>query len=622
MAEDLTAREFTKLLAYLKASRGFDFGAYKVSSLMRRIQKRMREIGIDTYTEYTDYLEVHPNEFEPLFNTVLINVTSFFRDAPSWTYLAEKILPRLLEEREADRPIRVWSAGCASGEEAYTLAMLLAEVLGESEFRRAKIYATDLDDQALATARHGIYDERQTAAIPPDLFEKYFEKSGNRTVFRSDLRRCLIFGRHDLLQDAAISRLDLLVCRNTLMYFNAEAQDRIMARFHFALNRNGFLFLGKAETLLTHSNNFRPVDLKHRIFARAPTANLRQRLLALSRPGGAGSADPASLVRHQRLREAAFDAGSSAQIALDRAGYLVLANEKARRLFGLATGDLGRLLQDLEISYRPLELRSHLSEAYASRAPVVVKNVEWKDELRETRQLEVHIIPLLDATATAHGAAVLFLDQTHVFQLRADLERVNQELETAYEELQSANEELETTNEELQSTVEELETTNEELQSANEELETMNEELQSTNEELRGMNDQLQERSEELNQVNGYLASILSNLHAAVVVLDRDLQIKVWSPKAENLWGVRNNEVVGQSFLDLDIGLPVRELSEPLARALEESSTDGEIILDGINRRGRAIRCQVQCTSLQSLGESESEGVILLMQEVEGAVVT
>jgi len=616
MAEDATAGEFTKLLAYLKAHRGFDFSAYKVSSLMRRIQKRMREVGIGTYAEYTDYLEVHPDEFEPLFNTILINVTSFFRDAPSWIYLAEKILPRLLEERDSDRPLRVWSAGCASGEEAYTLAMLLAEALGETEFRRAKIYATDLDEHALSVARQASYEARQIAAIPPDLFEKYFEKSGSRFVFRSDLRRCLIFGRHDLLQDAAISRLDLLVCRNTLMYFNAEAQDRIMARFHFALNRNGYLFLGKAETLLTRNNSFRPVELKHRIFARTTTANLRERLLALSRPAGAAVADPASVVRHQRLRDAVFDAGGAAQIALDREGYLVLANEKARRLFGLENSDLGSVLQDLELSYKPVELRSHLSQAYTSRAPVTVKNVEWQDPAGEVRQLEVQVIPLLDATSTPLGATLLFLDQTESFQLRAELETSSQELETAYEELQSANEELETTNEELQSTVEELETTNEELQSANEELETMNEELQSTNEELRTMNDQLQERSEELNQVNGYFASILSNLHSAVVVLDRDLQIKIWSPKAEDLWGVRENEVVGQGFLDLDIGLPVRELHPVLVRALDDAPPDREIVLDGINRRGRPIQCQVQCTPLQGLGGSD--GIILLMQEVDG----
>jgi two-component system CheB/CheR fusion protein len=280
LSQDQTAAEFSKLLGYLKTARGFDFSAYKVSSLMRRIQKRMREVGVHGYNEYMDYLEVHPHEFVPFFDTVLINVTGFFRDSPSWKFLAEQILPKILEEHGADQPVRFWSAGCASGEEAYSLAILLAEAMGEESFRRrAKIYATDADEGALAIARLGAYEARQIEDVPAELVDKYFEPNGGRHLFRPDLRRCMIFGRHDLIQDAAISRLDLLLCRNTLMYFNAEAQEKILARFHFALGRGGYLFLGKAETLLSHGLSFRPVDLKHRIFQRSPVDGVRERLL-------------------------------------------------------------------------------------------------------------------------------------------------------------------------------------------------------------------------------------------------------------------------------------------------------------------------------------------------------
>ena len=240
--------DFVRLLDYLKVSRGFDFSGYKISSLIRRVQKRMQQVGVSEYGAYLDYLEVHPDEFAPLFNTVLINVTAFFRDAPAWQGLAEQVLPRILEEKPPDEPIRCWSAGCASGEEAYSVAMLLAEALGEHEYRRrVKIYATDADEEALSTARQGSYPEACAKDVPPELLARYFEKSNDRYVFRPDLRRSLIFGRHDLVQDAAISRIDLLICRNTLMYFNAETQARILARFHFALHRNGYLFLGRAE---------------------------------------------------------------------------------------------------------------------------------------------------------------------------------------------------------------------------------------------------------------------------------------------------------------------------------------------------------------------------------------
>ena len=245
--------DFAALLEYLRRTRGFDFSGYKLSSLMRRVRKRMGEVGIASYSAYQDYLEVHPDEFGPLFNTVLINVTSFFRDPEAWKFLAERVIPRLLEEKPAGA-IRVWSAGCASGQEAYTIAMLLAEALGEEGFRqRVKIYATDADEEALTQARAASYDDRQVAEVPPELLAKYFETVHERHVFRADLRRCLIFGRHDLVQDAAISRIDLLLCRNTLMYFNVETQAKILARLHFALTPSGYLFLGKAETLLSRT---------------------------------------------------------------------------------------------------------------------------------------------------------------------------------------------------------------------------------------------------------------------------------------------------------------------------------------------------------------------------------
>ncbi len=612
--EESSSTEFSKLLDYLKATRGFDFSAYKVSSLMRRVQKRLREVGVESYNAYTDYLEVHPTEFGPLFDTVLINVTSFFRDQPAWDYLRDHVLPKIVEEKAAGAPIRIWSAGCASGEEAYSLAMLLCEVLGEEQFRvRAKIYATDADDGILSTARMGAYDSRLVEPIPEPLLRKYFEGNNGRFQFRSDLRRCLIFGRHDLIQDAAISRLDLLVCRNTLMYFNAETQEKILARFHFALNKTGFLFLGKAETLLTHNNSFKPVELRHRIFARSLNGNMRERFLSLV-PGGV-TADPNG-GRQLRLREMAFDAGPAAQIIIDRRGYLALANEKARRLFGLATTDLGRLLQDLEVSYRPVELRAPIEEMYQSRAMVQLADVEWRPTgSTETRHLEVHFVPLFDGKGSILGASVAFIDLTQSHQLRIDLERTHQELETAYEELQSSNEELETTNEELQSTVEELETTNEELQSANEELETMNEELQSTNEELRTLNDQLHQSSLELNQVNSYFESVLTSLRAVVVVLDRSLQVRVWSERAEDLWGLRWEEVENKPFLDLDIGLPVEELRQPLRDALAKKR-EQEAMVDGVNRRGKPVLCRVRCTPHMA-GRNGWDGVILLVEEVD-----
>jgi two-component system, chemotaxis family, CheB/CheR fusion protein len=271
LSETAEDRDFEALLDYLRDTRGFDFTGYKRASLARRVSKRMQSVGMEKYSDYLDHLQVHPEEFVPLFNFILINVTGFFRDPQIWDYLSEQILPRIVESKQRTSPIRAWCAGVASGEEAYSVAMLLGEQLGGPGYREdVKIYATDVDEEALAAARQASYSAKQVEPIPPVLRDRYFERVGNRYVFDKDLRRCVIFGRHDLVQDAPISKVDLLVCRNTLMYFNAETQAKILERFQFALNGGGFLLLGKAEMLFTHINAFTPVDLRRRVFTKGP----------------------------------------------------------------------------------------------------------------------------------------------------------------------------------------------------------------------------------------------------------------------------------------------------------------------------------------------------------------
>ncbi len=254
MAVRTDSAYFDQILDHLRQTRGFDFTAYKRSSLMRRLVKRMQEVGVESFEEYLDYLQVHQEEFGALFNTILINVTSFFRDPDVWAYASSDLLPGLIEQRSNGDPLRVWCAGCASGQEAYTAAMMLAEHVGVNALReRVKIYATDVDEEALTEARQAIYPERQLEDVPEPLVAKYFERSGNQVVFNRELRRAVIFGRHDLIQDAPISKVDLLVCRNTLMYFNADVQNRILRRFYFSLNPGGYLMLGRAEMLFSHA---------------------------------------------------------------------------------------------------------------------------------------------------------------------------------------------------------------------------------------------------------------------------------------------------------------------------------------------------------------------------------
>jgi two-component system, chemotaxis family, CheB/CheR fusion protein len=606
---------FEALLDYVRSSRGFDFTGYKRSSLMRRVSRRLQVVEVDTFTDYIDYLEVHPHEFQQLFNTLLINVTSFFRDAAVWESLRTEIIPALLATKAKTDDIRVWSAGCASGEEAYSMAILLAELLGLEQFQaRVKIYATDLDEEALAEARQATYPSHKLEGLSAAQLNNFFEHQEDRYTFRKDLRRSVIFGRHDLIQDAPISKIDLLLCRNTLMYFNTETQSRILARFHFALRDHGYLFSGKAEMLLTHSDLFTPVQLKGRIFTKVPRPQGRDRLLRMASGGNETTVD--HLSTPLRLREAAFDVSPIARILLDHNGVLVLANQRVRLLFGLSPRDVGRPLQDLELSYRPIELRSCLEEAYENHRTVNLTDVAWQNSQGEAIYFEVQITPLFDGDNTNLGASVSFIDVTRFKRLQTELEHANQELEMAYEELQSTNEELETTNEELQSANEELETTNEELQSTNEELETMNEELQSANEELQTVNDELRRSSADLNHSNTFLECVFTSLKGGVVVINRDFQVQIWNRKAEDLWGLRYEEAVGQYFLNLDIGLPVEQLRQPIRDCLTLANglTTPEITLAAVNRRGRTMTCTITCTPLINL-DQQVQGAILVMEE-------
>jgi two-component system CheB/CheR fusion protein len=609
------SEQFEVLLHYLQQSRGFDFTGYKRATLVRRVQKRMSEVGIGDFSEYLDYLQVHPEEFAQLFNTILINVTSFFRDRDAWDFLAREVIPRLLERKPGDEPIRCWCAGTASGEEAYSLAMLLSEALGiETFIRRVKIYATDVDEEALAEARPSGNTSKDLENVPREYADRYFELVGSRYMFRGDLRRSLIFGRHDLVQDAPISRIDLLVCRNTLMYFTAETQARVLARLHYALTDGGFLFLGKAEMLLTHTHLFTPVELRQRIFTKVPKMTLRDRLTLVSQAGNAEAGR--HLDRQVRRLEMVTEAMPLAQLVLDAAGNLALINEKARKWFRLHRRDVGRPLQDLEISYRPLELRSLLEQAYTERRPMTALNVERRNGDNEVQHLDVFVTPLFEKGTSLLGASVTFMDVSNSNRLQDELERSRQKLETAYEELQSTNEELETTNEELQSTVEELETTNEELQSSNEELVTMNEELESTNSELQAINGELRLRTDEVEEVNSFMQSVLANLQLGVVVVDAELRVRMWYGRSEDLWGLRPAEVQGQPLSNLDIGLPVAEVQRLARSCLTKAKGTQELIVEATNRRGRSIRCRIVASPLR-LGSGP--GVVLLTEDLSEA---
>lgn len=408
---------FEALREHLTRYRGIDFSGYKQPSLIRRVVSRMRAAGVGDCVDYLAYLDGHPAEYTALFDSILINVTGFFRDDAAWGYVRETLLPRLLAVKPAEEPVRVWSAGCASGEEVYTLAILFAEAVGLEAFcHRVKIYATDVDEEALAQARQGVYNDQDLESVPASLRTPYFETEGSRHVFRSDLRRVIVFGRQDVLRDAPISRVDLLVCRNTLMYFDSEAQGRILARFRMALVDAGYLFLGKAELIPAHTHIFHPVNLKHHIFQRVPTLGFHEGRPERSDSGQNGRYPDRTTPRNRQPR--------------------------------------------VDPETRPRAETGVPPDASLTRSDAAVRNRSLGERRRIVRE---------PAPNTGGLRAV-----------PADLETLNAALQVTNEELETSNAEFESTNEELGSMNEELHSTNEELETLNTDLHRRTAELSTT----------------------------------------------------------------------------------------------------------------------------------------------
>ncbi len=606
MPDDELDPDFEELLAFVHESRGVDFTGYKRASLRRLVGRRMRSADVPDPRSYLDRLQVDPAELRSLFDSLLVNVTAFFRDTTAWEALREQLLPELLARLDPDEPVRVWSAACATGEEAYSLAILLHQVLGhEDDQRRVKVYATDVDEPALAVARAGRYAATALEPLGPDLRDTYFVPEGEQGYcFRSDLRQNVNFGRHDLLTDAPISRVSLLSCRNVLMYFTAETQARILGRFGFALHAQGLLFLGKAEMLLTSSDLFGAVDLPHRIFRRVG------RRLPTRYAGSATGDDRRDTTR--QVTEAAFVSSPDAQLVLDRDHRVVLVNDTAVRDLGVAREDVGRGFAQLELSLRPTELRNVVAAVQATGVPVERKDVRWRRDGQAESWWDVQVAAL-PGEGEPLGTQVFFTEVTRHHQLNEELTHAHKELQEAFSELETSGEELETTNEELQSAIEELDTTNEELQSTNEELETMNEELQSTNEELQTVNDELRDRTGEVGEVNAFLESILSGLQSGVAVVDLDLRVLVWNGGSERMWGLRAFEAEGENLLEL-ADLPVealRDLVRAVTREHEDPAT-GQVL--HTNRFGHRMLCTLVGTALRDRG-GDTRGVIICMDD-------
>ena len=575
--------ELSKILSLVKASTGVDYAQYKPTTIRRRISRRMVLHRIETIGTYLKRLESDPSEVEALYQDLLINVTCFFRDQEVWQYLKEQVIPNLLKNRKMDMPIRVWVPGCATGEEPYSIAILLLECMEPSGGPPIQIFATDISKQAIQTARDGFYPENIVSDVSPERLRRFFAKADGGYQISKRIRDLCIFAVQDVTKDPPFSKLDLISCRNLLIYLSTPVQKRVLSTFHYALAPSGYLLLGSSETVGTSSDLFSPADKKSKLYSKLPSSARPAFHLAPSE-----LADAAALPSHQAAAlRSAIDLGKEADRVV-LAKYSppgVLINS----LFDIVQfrGHTGPFLEPspgqatlnlIKMAREGLviDLRAAVYQAKKTGATVHKKGVRLRGEGRVV-EVNLEVTPIVDPSGRDPYYLVLFqtverptvalkpplgaarAKKKKPSDVEHELEALRGELAATQEDLRSIIEEQEATNEELQSANEEILSSNEELQSTNEELETAKEELQATNEELTTVNEELHNWNAELAKVNGDLTNLIESVDVVYVVLDSDLRIRRFTPAAQKVLNLIPTDV-GRPIGDLKPNLEVDDL--------------------------------------------------------------
>jgi two-component system CheB/CheR fusion protein len=622
--------EIEAILEKVRQVRNFDFRNYKRATLQRRIERRMAATGCRNRHAYLALLERDPNEVSTLVSSMLIKLTTFFRDREVWTSL-DGLMRELVQRRRQEQELRIWSAGCATGEEAYSIAIAAAEALGPGyPGPELKVFGTDVDEDAIAIARRGVYTKRQLEGCSKERLARWFIPTGSGYTVRKEIRRSVVFGINNLVSDAPVSRLDVILCRNVFIYLDSELQKRVLARFHFALRQQGMLVLGRSELIPYAARLFEPVDLARRIYRKdgrqeAALAS-RERLEGLLAQEALAASE--GLVREpsRLLLRDVLDSLPHPCIVTDAEGTVTLWSQAAARLWGRREADVvGKRLASLGLPGLSQELLVEQSaRVRAGRSECEVADGTVEQPGQEPLALRTEVVPLRTTTGGAHGLLYATHDITALHELERkfqraneDLQAVNLRLQASIEELRASNEELETTNEELQSANEELQTTNEELQSTNEELETTNEELQSANAELDATNRELAHRTQELDSLSFCQRTIIRTLSVGELVLDSGGRITTWNLAAERLLGLPEREAVGQVLWTLRIPTLKRSLVQRVRKYLVDNRSLRLEDVDYQLPHGGRGRATVVATPL--ITESTVLGAVLLFEDTTRA---
>ncbi|MES9901196.1 MAG: CheR family methyltransferase [Sedimenticola sp.] len=560
-----------KVFLLLRSRTGHDFTYYKHNTIKRRIKRRMLVHKLDRLKDYIRLLEQDPLEVDTLFQDILINVTAFFRDPEAFEALQQYIFPKLLDKRPPDAQLRIWVAGCSTGEEAYTLAMALLEYMGDRSGNiPVQIFATDIDEQAIEKARQGIYSERIADELSSGRLKRFFVKVSGGYQVSKTLRDMCVFAVQNVTKDPPFSKLDLVCCRNLLIYLGAVLQKKVLQIFHYALQPNGYLMLGTSETIGSHADLFRLADKKNKLYSKKSVAapvsyNFSPRTLFQVEqpiPPTLSDGHPPLYDLHQEAEQAVLAKYGPPGVVINRDLEILHFRGETGPYLNPAPGSASLNLLKMARQELAVELRAAVHKASKEGKPVRKEAIRIKFNGGH-KLTDLQVIPLSGPIVEERCLLVLFEEalrplvesegQPIAEITAAEKNRVielEQELSTSREYMQSIIEEQEATNEELKSANEEIQSTNEELQSTNEEMETAKEELQSTNEELATVNEELENRNLDLGLANNDLTNLLSSVNLPILMLGEDLRIRQFTPQAEKLL----------NLIETDIGRPIGQI--------------------------------------------------------------
>ncbi|MEO7735729.1 MAG: chemotaxis protein CheB, partial [Kofleriaceae bacterium] len=616
-----TTHGLDAVLQVLRDASGIDFTSYKRTTIERRLARRLAKHRLASLDDYLRYLTAHPAEASEVYEDLLIHVTEFFRDQPALDELVARVLPEINRDKPADAPIRVWVPGCATGEEVYTLAILLLEQLGEQ--RVIQLFGTDLSARSIETARAGRYPAAIAARVSPERLARFFRVDGTGFQIKRSVRERCVFVRHDLVSDPPFSKLDLVSCRNVLIYLGPPLQKRAIGVFHYALNQPGYLVLGRAEAVSGFDALFGRIESDAPIFARKPAANragLIFPLPGLARPSALASERPRSALDLQRdIDHLLLARYGPACVLVDHNLDVLQFRGRTGPYLEPAPGQ--PQLNVLRMAREGLasDLRLAIQRAQRTDAPVHQGNIAITEDNR-TRSIDLEVLPLRGATETQRNFLIVFTESAPAASSkparrgkppneRSETVRLRQELAATREYLHSVVVQHLATSEELGVTNEELQSTNEELQSSNEELQTAKEELQSTNEELETVNEELQRGNQELRQVNDDLTNVLASVELAIIIVDAERRIRRFTPKARAVMRLIPGDL-GRPIADLQPSLAIIELDRAIASVIASRDThEAEVVHDD----GTCYRMQIRpyCTT-----DQEIDGAVIAFVDI------